>query len=78
MTSDERDSAGVVAPPPLIYAILLALGLLLTRQLPVPFLPRGTARILGWSLLGGGLSLAVWARDGCGSVMQSAFPAVPE
>lgn len=59
MTSDKRDNAGVVAPPPLIYAIPLALDLILTRQLPVPFLPRGSARILGWSLLSVGLSLAV-------------------
>lgn len=60
MSSDERDNAGVVAPPPLIYAIPLVLGLLLTRKLPAPFLPRGSVRILGWSLLVGGLFLAGW------------------
>ena len=60
MAGDERDNAGVIAPPPLIYVAPLALGLLLNRRLPVPFLPRGMTRILGWSLLGGGFSLAGW------------------
>ncbi len=41
MTDDGRDNAGVIAPPPLIYAIPLLLGLLLKRRIPVPFLPRG-------------------------------------
>jgi protein-S-isoprenylcysteine O-methyltransferase Ste14 len=34
--------------------------LLLDRAFPVPFLPRGVARILGWPLLGGGALLAGW------------------
>jgi protein-S-isoprenylcysteine O-methyltransferase Ste14 len=62
MSSDERDNAGVVAPPPLIYLVTLLLGLLLNRRLPAPFLPRRTARTLGLPLLGGGVLLAVWFR----------------
>ncbi len=58
--TDERDNAGVVAPPPLIYIGPLLLGLLLKRKFPVPFLPRSAARILGWPLLLGGISLAGW------------------
>jgi protein-S-isoprenylcysteine O-methyltransferase Ste14 len=58
--ADERDNAGVVAPPPLIYLGPLVLGLLLDRKFPVPFLPRRIARILGWPLLGGGLFLMGW------------------
>ena len=58
--TDERDNAGVVAPPPLIYAGPLLLGLLLNRKSGVPFLPRAVARFLGWSLLGGGVLLMGW------------------
>jgi protein-S-isoprenylcysteine O-methyltransferase Ste14 len=57
---DERDNAGVVAPPPLIYLGPLVLGLLLNRKFPVPFLPRKMARTLGWALLGGGVLLLGW------------------
>ena len=59
--TDERDNAGVVAPPPLIYGGPLLLGLLLNRKFGVPFLPRGVARTFGWSLLGGGMLLAGWS-----------------
>ena len=60
MRDDDRDTAGVVAPPPLIYLGPLLLGLLLNRKLRVPFLPRRVARALGWPLLVGGLSLIGW------------------
>ncbi len=60
MTDDDRDNAGVVAPPPLIYLGPLLLGLLLDRKLQVPFLPRGAARALGWPLIIGGISLMGW------------------
>ena len=60
MTDDDRDNAGVVAPPPLIYLGPLLLGLLLNRKLRVPFLPRRVARALGWPLLVGGVSLIGW------------------
>lgn len=60
MTDDGRDNAGVVAPPPLIYALPLLLGLLLKRRFPVPFLPRNAARVLGLPLLGGGVLLMGW------------------
>ena len=60
MSNDERDNAGVVAPPPLIYLGPLVLGLLLNRRFPVPFLPRRIAHIVGWPLVGGGMLLAGW------------------
>ncbi len=60
MTDNERDIPGVVAPPPLIYLGPLVLGLLLNGRFPVPFLPRGLARVLGWPLLGGGVLLMNW------------------
>ena len=60
MTDNERDSPGVVAPPPLIYPGPLVLGLLLNERLPVPFLPRKMTRGLGWPLLGSGVLLMTW------------------
>lgn len=60
MNDDGKDNAGVVAPPPLIYAGFLLLGLLLNKRFPVPFLPRGAARLLGWPLLCGGVVLMGW------------------
>jgi hypothetical protein len=44
--ADDRDNAGVIAPPPLIYPGPLALGLLLNRKFRIPFLPRGVALAL--------------------------------
>ncbi len=49
--TDERANAAVVAPPPLIYLGPLLLGLLLNRGFPVPFLPGGFRRVLGWPSL---------------------------
>ena len=60
MSNDEQDNPGIVVPPPLIYLGPLVLGLLLNRKFPVPFLPRGVARILGLSLLGGWVLLGGW------------------
>ena len=60
MPGDEQDKPGIVAPPPLIYLGALIFGLLLNRRLPIGFLPRGIAHVLGWSLLGAGALLLVW------------------
>jgi protein-S-isoprenylcysteine O-methyltransferase Ste14 len=49
------DNPGVIAPPPLIYAGALATGLLANLLSPIPFLPRGLSRVLGWPLIVGGL-----------------------
>ena len=74
MSSDEQDKAGVVAPPPLIYLGPLIFGLLLNRRFPIPFLPRGMARSLGWSLLGGGVLLIGWFEW---AMRQARTPANP-
>ncbi|MGH3088724.1 MAG: methyltransferase family protein [Rubrobacteraceae bacterium] len=57
---DERDNAGVIAPPPLIFGVPLLASLLLNRKLKLPFLPSGLTRLLGWPLIIGGILLAVW------------------
>jgi protein-S-isoprenylcysteine O-methyltransferase Ste14 len=58
--ADNQDNPGIRVPPPLIYLLPLAAGLVLDRRLHLPFLPRGVARGLGWSLLGGGAALNAW------------------
>jgi len=47
MNDELQDNPGVIAPPPLIYAGTLAVGLLFSRAFPVKFLPRPLALILG-------------------------------
>lgn len=49
----ERTTAGVLAPPPLIYLVPLIAGLWLDRRSPIGALPTGTARILGSLALAG-------------------------
>ncbi|HJQ28490.1 MAG TPA: isoprenylcysteine carboxylmethyltransferase family protein [Rubrobacter sp.] len=59
MSEDERDNPGVIAPPPLIYAVALAAGLLANRRYRIPFLPRRLTRTLGWPLVIGGITVGV-------------------
>jgi protein-S-isoprenylcysteine O-methyltransferase Ste14 len=59
--ADEQDSPGIRVPPPLLYLLPLASGLLIDRKVHIPFLPRRVARILGWPLVGGGVALSGWA-----------------
>ena len=58
-----QDIAGVIAPPPLIYAGALVLSLLLHLAFPVKFklFPRRVSRILGATLIGIGCLLAPFA-----------------
>ncbi len=61
MADDKRGRPrGIVVPPPLIYLGPLVLGLLLGKAKPLPFLPRGLSRALGWPILGGGALLLWW------------------
>jgi protein-S-isoprenylcysteine O-methyltransferase Ste14 len=60
MSDDARgtpDNPGVIAPPPLIYAGALLVGLLANRLSPIPFLPRALSRALGWPLVFSGLAI---------------------
>ena len=45
-----------------MYLVPLVFGLLLDRRRHVSFLPRGTARVLGWVLLMKGVLLSGWFR----------------
>ncbi len=59
MVEQTRDSAGVIAPPPLIYAGGLVAGLTLQRIFPVHLVPRPVARAAGLLLIGLSLVIAV-------------------
>jgi protein-S-isoprenylcysteine O-methyltransferase Ste14 len=52
MNNALQDNPGVIAPPPLIYAGPLAVGLLLSRVFPVKLLPRVVALSLGSLCIG--------------------------
>jgi len=57
---EKADNPGVLAPPPLIYAVALVAGLLANRPRPTPFLSRALSKVLGWPLVVGGLVLGLW------------------
>ncbi len=40
MKGTVRDNAGVIAPPPLIYAVTLVISLFLHQRIPLPLVPR--------------------------------------
>ena len=60
MANDERDNPGTRIPPPLIYLLPLAAGLVPERRSHVAFLPRSVSRTIGWPLIGGGLLVSRW------------------
>lgn len=52
MTDKSHDTAGVIAPPPLIYGASLLVGLLFHRAFPIALLPRGVAKVVGTVMTG--------------------------
>jgi protein-S-isoprenylcysteine O-methyltransferase Ste14 len=51
------DRAGVIAPPPLIYAAVFAVGYGLDRYYPVSLRPDDSAGWLGWAIFAAGLGV---------------------
>jgi protein-S-isoprenylcysteine O-methyltransferase Ste14 len=72
--ADSQDVAGVIAPPPLIYAAGLALGLAIDRIVRPPRPPRLFRRIIGLPLLAGGGALMAW---GGGTMVRAGTPVRP-
>jgi len=59
-----HEVAGVIAPPPLIYAAGFGLGFLLDRMRPAALLPartRGPRRAAGGALIAAGAGMSAWA-----------------
>lgn len=60
MTEHPRDTAGVIAPPPLIFAVAVGIGLLLQKARPLPTLP-ALGKPIGALLAMAGVGLGVSA-----------------
>ncbi len=61
MTDETRDAVGIGVPPPLLFRGTLAVGLLISRIAPRPFLPRRVARAVGAVLFGLGMGVGTSA-----------------
>jgi protein-S-isoprenylcysteine O-methyltransferase Ste14 len=70
-----RETAGVIAPPPLIALAAIVAGLVLQWLLPIPMLP--ALAWAGWPLLAGGIALAVWAERAFKAAGTPAMPWKP-
>lgn len=77
MKDTNRDIAGVIAPPPLIYALTLGLALLLHQRIPLPVVPRKIKNTLGGILIGGAVVPALLAMRGMRRVGTSVNPTQP-
>lgn len=73
-----QDNPGVIAPPPLIYAGALVIGLLLHRKLPLRFLPRRWNRFpLSGALIGSAILLLQNAFGQMHQARTNADPRLP-
>jgi protein-S-isoprenylcysteine O-methyltransferase Ste14 len=60
VTEPEQDTAGVVAPPPMIFLAGLIVGFALEALLPGVDLPAGVEWVIGALLVVAGLGLLLW------------------
>jgi len=78
VSAEKKETAGIVAPPPLIYVAGLVAGWLLERRWPAPFgLIEPAAQWVGWVLIGAGLAIVVWAMVALHRVRTSVNPYTP-
>jgi protein-S-isoprenylcysteine O-methyltransferase Ste14 len=73
----EQDTPGVIAPPPLIYAAALVVGLGVGYLAPTAFLPRSLAYGLAAVLIGVAVGLRLWGGWVMGRAGTSIRPTVP-
>ena len=68
MNTNRAETSGVVAPPPLLYAVPLAAGLVVQHYRPQPVLPSAAGRVLGIGFVGLGFiafaAVAAFRRAG--------------
>ncbi|HWQ38815.1 MAG TPA: isoprenylcysteine carboxylmethyltransferase family protein [Burkholderiales bacterium] len=78
MSAEKKETAGVIAPPPLVYAAGLVPGWLLERRWPSPYgLIEPLAQWIGWSLIAVGVVVLVWALIALRRVRTSVNPYTP-
>ncbi|SRR5581483_1975405 len=70
----EPHLAGVITPPPLIYAATFGAGLLFNRLASLPAVRIPATRAVGASLLLGGLGLSIW---GFLTMHKAGTPVIP-
>lgn len=73
----DQDTAGVIAPPPLIYLVPLAVGLVLHFLFPIRFMPQGAGYLLGGLLIAIALVISVSAERMMRKAHTSVKPTVP-
>ena len=62
MTEENRDNAGVVVIPPVMFALSLALGFLIDWLRPVALLPGNAQYVVGGILMATALVFGIWGR----------------
>jgi protein-S-isoprenylcysteine O-methyltransferase Ste14 len=72
-----HDNPGVIAPPPLIYAVALILSLFLNNRVPLPLIPGRTKTLLGTLLIGGSGTTGLLALREMRKVGTNVNPAQP-
>jgi protein-S-isoprenylcysteine O-methyltransferase Ste14 len=77
MATNPPDHSGVFIPPPLLYVVPLAVGLLIQRRYPVAVLPRSIALALGIPLVAIGLALGAVAMISFFRARTSPIPIKP-
>lgn len=77
MSVGNVETAGVVAPPPLIYLAGLVAGWLFDRAVPAGVLPEGMHRGIGWLLILAGLAGVAWAIVAMTRAKTSVNPYTP-
>jgi protein-S-isoprenylcysteine O-methyltransferase Ste14 len=74
MSDGENDSAGAVAPPPLIYLVAFGLGYLIHRSYPVSFPTNRLIDFIGGLFVGVAIALAIVSVSELSSANTTILP----
>jgi protein-S-isoprenylcysteine O-methyltransferase Ste14 len=77
MSDGERDSAGAIAPPPLIYAVPFLVGYFVHRRFPLSLPESGIIDFIGGLLVGLAIALALVALSELRSAKTTIMPYRP-
>lgn len=77
MAKDDKDTANLPVPPPLLLVIFLGVALVFGWKLPIPIPFPAWMQIVGWMILLCGLGLAFSAVDAMRRVNTSPDPRTP-
>ncbi|MGI9415287.1 MAG: methyltransferase family protein [Hyphomicrobiales bacterium] len=75
--AQKKDTAGVLAPPPIIYLVFFVIGLELDYLWPVPLLPKPLQYILGFTIIAASAVLIVWVFQAFSKANTSIDPYKP-